>query len=273
MEIIKYPDKSSYVTVDPKEKGKNIIFKINSYEDLWHLNQYVDALNNVGVTPHIIIPCLIDAQADKRFANNQSSGLLLVTRLLNSMKATFTIFHPHNPEVLESLMPNVKIINNTEYIKTVLKKLGQTDGTDESMILMSSDAGGFKPLMNLCKELNWKGLTYSAAKHRSWSLADGTKFIQEIGRRDFEKKDILIIDDLCIYGGTFKGLSSILRDRNVGNLYLATTHATIQNLGDDPVTNYFDRVFFTNSKHDSYGTSDKSEELKPIGNLDVLDLF
>ena len=75
-----------------------------------------------------------------------------------------------------------------------------------TVILMSSDAGGFKPLMKLCDNIGWEGKTFSASKYRSF--VDGkTKLSQRVDREDFGGKDILIIDDICVYGGTFKGLS------------------------------------------------------------------
>lgn len=119
---------------------------------------------------------------------------------------------------------------------------------------MSSDAGGYKPLMKLCDQLKWTGETYSATKSRSY--VDGkSKLTQIVDREDFGGKDILIVDDISVYGGTFKGLAGLLNDRNCGKLYLAVSHMTVQNLGDDPVTEYFDKVFTTNSKYDSYGTT------------------
>lgn len=282
-EIKKYPDKTSYANI--KEFTPEFTFRINSYEDLWHLNQIVDAQNNLGITPTVNIPNLIDAQADRRFAKNQSSGLKLVCKFLNTMKANFKIFHPHNPEVVEALMDNVEIIDNSEFVKEVLGLLGckhtfnkecdcpnsarckserieepyfcgrfkpySTYNFPENLILMSSDAGGFKPLMKLCDKIKWQGETYSASKSRSY-IDSESKLTQLVDRDDFKGKDILIIDDISVYGGTFKGLSQLLRERNVGKLYLAVSHMTLINLGQDPVTNYFDKVFTTNSKFNNY---------------------
>jgi ribose-phosphate pyrophosphokinase len=140
---------------------------------------------------------------------------------------------------------------------------------------MSSDAGGFKPLMKLCDKLDWQGQTASASKSRKW---DGEKssLVQNIQCEDFEGKDVLIIDDICVYGGTFKGLSKLLRERNCGKLYLAVSHMTVQNLGIDPVTKYFDKVFTTNSKFDTYtfGTDilfpEVTDEMK---NLEIIKMF
>jgi len=293
MEITKYPDGTSYVS---KTKIGKQVFKINTYEDLWHLNQFVDAFNNEHkIKPNIIIPNLIDAQADKRFNVGESSGLKLVLQFLNKLEANFEIFHPHNAEVVEVAMTNVKIVDNSEFIKKVLDKLHNDkhrhhDGTlldthfDEKpsdyLILMSSDAGGFKPLIKLCDKLRWKGETFSASKARSYDSYDKeSKLNQKIDKQDFEGKDILIIDDICVYGGTFKGLSKMLKERNCGKLYLAVSHMTVQNLGENPVTNYFDKVFTTNSKYEKYiyKTMDKNHGLLDTlihpANLEIIKLF
>jgi ribose-phosphate pyrophosphokinase len=258
MKINKYPDGTSYVVLEniveesSWDTGGNypmkFTFKTNTYEDLHHLEQIIDVYNHNGLEPLITIPNLLDAQADRRFNDNQSSGLKIVLKRLNSMNADFKIFHPHNPEVVEALMDNVEIIDNSEFVKEVFDNI--TFNT-EDLILMSSDAGGFKPLMKLCDKIGWKGETYSASKARLTGHSE-TRMKQLVDRQDFKGKDILIIDDISVYGGTFKGLSKLLRERNCGKLYLAVSHMTVQNLGKDPVTNYFDKVFNTNSKFDKY---------------------
>lgn len=272
MKINKYPDGTSYVQ-ETNPTGYTT-FKINTYEDLWHLNQYIDAYNNFnkgGIRPTITIPCLIDAQADKRFNVGESSGLKLVCNFLNNMDADFKIFHPHNAEAVEALIDNVEIIDNNKFIEHVLFSIGgrsNGDNIKDNLVLMSSDAGGFKPLMKLCDKIGWKGQTASASKSRLW---DGQKsiLVQQIQCTDFEGKDILIVDDICVYGGTFKGLSKLLKERNCGKLYLAVSHMTVQNLGQDPVTNYFDKVFCTNSKYDEYYGYD---DFIPK-NLEIIKLF
>ena len=281
-EIKKYPDQFSYAKIDIAGEYKiptvnSFTFKINSYEDLWHLNQVVDVYTHLGMRPTITIPCLPDAQADRRFNLNESSGLKLVCKFLNGMKADFKIFHPHNQEVVEALMNNVEIIDNKDFIVKVLSTMYTADNLDnyKSMILMSSDAGGFKPLMKLCDKIGWQGSTYSASKARVWDGKE-SRLTQVIARKDFEGKDILIIDDICVYGGTFKGLAKLLRERNCGKLYLAVSNMTVQQLGVDPVTDHFDKVFTTNSKYDEYfyGIDGDGSLLNYIPkNLEIIKMF
>lgn len=291
MKINKYPDNTSYV--NNTKLGKQV-FRINNYEDLWHLNQFVDAFHSqhdsitYKIRPNIIIPNLIDAQADRRFNKGESFGLKLVLQKLVKMDADFSIFHPHNPEVIEMAfeMYNKKVetIDNSEFIKTVFYKLTETGvssvewGKDltDSLVLMSSDAGGFKPLMKLCDKIEWCGEVASASKARSYESGK-TTLHQIVPIKDFNGKDILIIDDICVYGGTFKGLSKLLKERNCGKLFLAVSHMTVENLGEDPVTNYFDKVFTTNSKYNEYaykiGSFPDTVEIRTPKNLEIIKLF
>lgn len=295
MKVIKYPDESSYYNLEQMTHRSVVTFKINTYEDLWHLNQFVDAFHSrFEVAPVIFIPNLIDAQADRRFDKSHSHGLKLVCKFLNGIKAKFIIFHPHNPEVVEALMDNVEIKDNTAFINQVLSSKLLKDErhparlkdeyfvtkqgyhvdkrVSDNLILMSSDAGGFKPLMRLCDKIGWEGETYSASKYRANHGVE-FKLYQEVDRQDFQGKDILIIDDICVYGGTFKGLSKLLKDRNCGKLYLAVSHMTVQNLGEDPVTNYFAKVFTTNSKYDEYFAGGKTGNPDISKSLEIIKLF
>lgn len=265
----KYPDGSSYVTWRTLSNVDGITFRVTTYEDLWHLNQLLDVLKHQGREgSDITIPCLLDAQEDRRFAPNQSYGLKLVCEMLNKYDNRFYIFHPHNPTAVEAWMNNVKVLDNTSYVHKVLNLSLKVD--PNNTILMSADAGGFKPLMKLCADIGWYGETYSASKYREPHTGKLTQFMD---RQDFGGKDV-VIDDICIYGGTFKGLAKILRERNCGKIYLVVSHMTIQNLGEDPVTDYFDKVFTTNSKYDNYFAPIKGETGgKQPYNLEIIKLF
>lgn len=247
-EIKTYPDGTQYVKVI--EFSDELKFKINSYSDLWTLRQIKDVCDHNKQEVNLYIPCLLDAQADRRFNPDESSGLKLVCEFINSMKfKSVSVFHPHNPEVVEALLNDITIIDNSLFINKVLDKIDVTN-----TILLSTDAGGFKPLMKLADKLQWEGEVYSASKSRKY--IDGkSKLVQEIDKQDFGGKDILIIDDICVYGGTFVGLANMLKERNCGKLYLAISHLSIE-MPSPFLFTLYDKVFTTNSKNITYFDKD-----------------
>ena len=257
---VKYPDRSSYVVVE--DFPPHLEFRINTYEDLWTLTQIKDVYDHNNKPLSVTIPCLLDAQADRRFADNQPHSLKLLLRHLNSLQfEDIEVFHPHNAEIVEAILNNVTILDNSKFINTVLFDIKTPHSTltqfknENSLILMSSDAGGFKPLMKLVDKIGWQGETFSASKARKYE--DGkSSLIQQIDRQDFQGKDILIIDDICVKGGTFVGLAKMLKKRNCGNLYLAVSHMTVLDFNEE-LTLLYDAVFTTNSKnlpHKQYST-------------------
>ena len=273
MKLNKYPDGTSYVNETVIVPAKQV-FRINNYEQLWQLGQFIDAYHSKhGLRPNIIIPNLIDAQADRRFNKGESFSLKLVLKYLAGLSADFTIFHPHNAEVVEMafevLDKKVSIKDNSDFILEVFKEI-RTETFSQDTILFSSDAGGFKPLMKLADKLKWRGEVYGASKSRKYE--DGkSKLIQVIDKQDFEGKDILIIDDMCLYGGTFIGLAKMLKERNCGKLYLAISHITLPKPNPE-LFDVFDTIFTTNSKGIDYLIPGKDFGEFPK-NLKVFNLF
>lgn len=84
----------------------------------------------------------------------------------------------------------------------------------------------------------------------------------------------MIIDDICVNGGTFIGLAKMLRERNVGKLYLAISHLTVES--PNPILfSLFDKVFTTNSKGFDYtieGSGHDKIGYKPE-NLEIIEMF
>jgi len=119
-----------------------------------------------------------------------------------------------------------------------------------NLIIMFPDAGAYKWGMKILDKIKWEGDTASCAKSRKY--VDGKSVLtQLVDREDYQGKDILIIDDICVYGGTFIGLSKLLKERNCGKLYLAVSHITVPRISQQ-LEDSFDGIFTTNSKYDSY---------------------
>ena len=290
-EIKSYPDNTKYVIV--KKITNNLTFRLNTYEDLWILNQIHDVVKKANWKVTVTIPNLIDAQADRRFDIAQPFGLKLVLEFLKGMENfDYKIFHPHNSEVVEAILDDrVEIIDNHDFINDVFSHISNYKSfmdfatkresfiynndkgiqIPNNLVVLLPDGGAYKWGVKLMDKLGFNGDVVAASKNRQY--VDGkSKLVQQLPNYDFNGKDILIIDDICIYGGTFKGLAKMLKERNCGKIYLAVSHITVQNLGDDPVTNYFDMVYTTNSKYNQYwDNTDRSLSVK--NNLEIITLF
>ena len=286
-----YPDNSFYVEVG--NFNKTFIFRINSYEDLWELNQLHDVYKYNNKNAIVIIPNLFTSQEDRRFDIAQPFGLKLVLEFLKGMENfDYKIFHPHNSEVVEAILDDrVEIIDNHDFINDVFfhisnyksfmdfatKRESFIYNNDKgiqipnNLVVLLPDGGAYKWGVKLMDKLGFNGDVVAASKNRQY--VDGkSKLVQQLPNYDFNGKDILIIDDICIYGGTFKGLAKMLKERNCGKIYLAVSHITVQNLGDDAITNYFDMVYTTNSKFSKYwDNTDRSLSVKK--NLEIITLF
>ena len=287
-EIKSYPDNTKYVIV--KKITNNLTFRLNTYEDLWILNQIHDVVKKANWNVTVTISNLIDAQADRRFDNAQPFGLKLILEFLKGMENfDYKIFHPHNPEVVEAILDDrVEIIDNHDFIKDVFFHISNyksfmdfvTKGESfvysnakgiqipNNLVVLLPDGGAYKWGVKLMDKLGFNGDVVAASKNRQY--VDGkSKLVQQLPDYDFNGKDILIIDDICIYGGTFKGLAKMLKKRNCGKLFLAVSHMTVLELGEDSIGNYFNNVFTTNSKFEEDYTSDGNTSLAKITKLNI----
>lgn len=214
-----YPDGSSYAVIDGDFKSR-FVFRIYNYDDLWGLSQVHDVYKHNNKTATVCIPWLIDGQADRRFDERQTYGLGLVLDFLKNMtNFNYEIYHPHNPEIVEHALENrVKILDNEFIVRYARTK---TNVDEKNTVLMSTDAGGYKSLMKIANKIDWQGEVYSASKAR----VNG-KIETVVDKEDFNGKDIIIVDDIFVYGGTIKNILKEIADRNVGDVYIVISHVT-----------------------------------------------
>lgn len=243
----KYPDGGIYAEVTDFSNPV-IVEKINNYEDLFFLMSLKSACDHNDIEDvELIIPCMFQQQHDRRFELNQSFELKLVGNFINALNfKKVSVFHPHS-DVTEAVLNNCRVIDNSKFITKVL-----ADINSSNLILLSTDGGSYKWINKLANTIKFEGEVYGASKARQLS-EDKTKhsLVQLIDKRDFGGKDVLVIDDLCVFGGTFRGLAGLLRERNVGRLFLAVSHITVPNPNKGLETDY-EKIYCTNSKYDSY---------------------
>lgn len=219
--------------------------RLNSSDDIMLLIIAIDVLKKDWQDKkiHVYIPYMPYQQADRDFSAGECFSLRTITTLLNSMPVeSYKVYDPHS-DVTPALLKNCRVVDNSSYIKTVVESL------DPNLVLLSPDAGAYKKIYKLAEKIKFSGEVASANKSRS--ISTGNIDSIELSRQDFEGRNVLIVDDICIGGRTFIELAKKLNERNVGNLYLAVSHGIFSN-GLNELSKYFNKVFTTNSRMSHY---------------------
>ena len=260
IEKVTYPDGTFYPIIE--NNGHHLLFYIDTYSDLWFLNQIADALKRSGTSPShktLIIPNLLDAQADRYFSDKSCNGLKLICQAINQMGwGKVVIFHPHNAEVVEALIDNVYIKDNSELLSKVLDDIGDTS----DLVLLSPDAGAYKWLVKVADKIGWKGEIQSASKSRCYA-EDGTiNLRQTIPVDKISNKKVLIVDDLMIYGGTILGLSNMMREK-AKEIYCCISHITVPNFNLE-LFDVTKTIYTSYSKNMMYNIRHREHQFKQI---------
>lgn len=227
--------------------------RLNSSDDIMFLILMVDTLkktwgddtaNPLHIT--VYIPYMPYQQADRDFSVGECYSLKTIGTLLNSLPINkFIVYDPHS-DATQMALKNCSVRDNHAYIASVVKN---TPKGEENLVILSPDAGAYKKIFKLADAIGFKGEVASANKSRS--ISTGNIDSVEISKQNFEGRDVLIVDDICIGGRTFVELAKKLRDRNVGDLYLAVSHGIFSN-GFAELSKYFKGVYTTNSRKDNY---------------------
>lgn len=229
--------------------GIRIISRVNSANDLMFLILVVETIRKDGYTGklEVVLPYMPYQQADRDFSLGECFSLQTVCKILNTLDVDrFFIFDPHS-DVSPALLHKTTVLDNSAYVKDILIHLNKDNEGDtlkESLVIISPDAGAYKKIGKLCSKLGWEGELVAANKYRS--ISTGNIESLELSKQDFNGKDVLIIDDICIGGRTFIELAKKLREKNAGKIYLAISHGVFSN-GFRDLNQYFEEIFCTDS--------------------------
>ncbi|MDC0230419.1 ribose-phosphate diphosphokinase [Aureispira] len=215
----------------------NISHRIKSFNDIGLVLISVDALRRSGVKSiDLIIPYFPAARQDRVMVAGESLSVKVYADIINALKLNKVIIYDSHSEVAIALLNNCKPVSNHLFIKKVIDSIGD-------VTLLSPDGGALKKIYKLSAYLGGiKVVECSKSRDVKTGKLSGFKVYSD----DLKGANCIIVDDICDGGGTFMGLAKELKKKNVGKLYLAVSHG-IFNKGLDELTNYFDKIFTTDS--------------------------
>jgi ribose-phosphate pyrophosphokinase len=229
----------------PEEDELYVYCRLNSSDAIIFLGIALDTLaKDYDNKVIVFIPYFPYQQADRDFGIDECFSLITITKILNTFpRDMYMVFDPHS-DVTPALLAQIgatHTVDNSEYIKWVLTHLS------EDIVILSPDAGAYKKIFKLAEKIGFKGQIECANKFRP---SNGGEPQIRLSTNNFEGKDILVIDDICVGGRTFVNLAKELIDKNVGDLHLAISHGIFSN-GFDELNKYYTNIFTSNSVKDA----------------------
>lgn len=231
--------KDSQVSVEILEKGDlHIKIRGNCYEDLFTIASIKEAwdfdIENKRNTSILTIYCLIGQRSDRRFKENESFDLKVISKFINSLQFDkVQILHPHSSVSL-ALIDNSEEINHFNFVKKAYNKIG-------SPVLISPDAGAYKNTHEIAEKLGATLVPSNKVR------VEGIPKIQIQG--NISGKECLIVDDIADGGRTFNLLAKELKKQGATKVFLYVTHGQF-NYGFDELKNNIDHIYCTNSYKD-----------------------
>lgn len=274
--IQNFPDGQKNVVLDPTFKYKALLVeyedptlndldlpyyyypiqikaRLNNMEDFGLIACTVASLRELGVEEiHLYVPYFMGARSDRKFEEGGNWYLRdVICPMINALNfKSVEVLDPHS-YVLGNLIKGFKSINNEELVKWAICQIYDYDSheADDNMIFVSPDAGASHKIYKLAERLDYRNDIITCSKERA---ADGKLTKTVVPDFDLDK-DVVIIDDIFDFGGTFKNIGGIMNDMgHKGKKYLIVTHA-IQDKGIEDAFKWFDCIFTTNSYKDRDG--------------------
>lgn len=244
--IIRYPDGQISIKIDTFYAHAKLVYRVNSYEDLFIIKSIVEAVRSEYPDAHIslVIPCLFGQRSDKRFSKLQSFDLKVIADMINSCNfSSVKIFDPHS-DVALALINNSEKLSSLKYVSDVITELYKPEYgiNNYNFTLVSPDGGAYKKLFEYGEKLSQP--VVAANKHRD---LQGNISLTFAG--DVKDKHCLIVDDLLDGGYTFVKLAEELKKNGAQKVYLYVSHGYFSKRLDELRKN-IDHIFCTNSVKD-----------------------
>ena len=179
--------------------------------ELFELYSITKQLQSKGILLRLVMPYVPNARQD-RVQNEKEDVFTLkwFCDIINSLNFVRVTIYDIHSTVSSALINNCHCITNEKFITEVLADINEVD------MVFYPDNGACKKYSEYIKMPYAFGI-----KHRNWEDGKITG-LEVIG--DVKDKNILIVDDICSKGGTFKFSADALLKKGAKNIYLAVSH-------------------------------------------------
>lgn len=228
-----------------------IISSITEFNELELILCANNALREIGFTKiSLFATYLLGARSDRKFANGTCNYLKhVVATVINSQKfKQVYVYDPHS-DVTEGVIDNFIKVHNLDFIECVISDIKSKNY--KNIVLVSPDSGALKKTYCIAEFCKIPDMII-ATKHRSigdnaisnTTLSSTSQFVSD--------STLVIIDDICDGGRTFKHLANLIHNTKfkndepfTGHIILVVSHGIFSN-GLTALAE-FDEIYYTDS--------------------------
>lgn len=169
-----------------------------------------------GIDMKLHMPYCPHARMDRTQNPGDVFTLKYFCEVINSLNFTEVIIDDPHSDVCVALLNNVRVRTPEENVKRVIEIITGLNG--EKPVMFYPDKGAMKRYDGMLD------LPYAyGEKTRNWETRRIENF-NVVGAENVVGKNILIVDDICSYGGTFAVAAKALKEAGAANIYLYVTH-------------------------------------------------
>lgn len=230
--------------VGTDDKNADVILKWN-YENneellaVYFLTKHIKAAGYENVI--LDMPYIPNARQDRVKNPEDVFTLKYFAELINSLAFKEVRVLDAHSNVSLALIDRVKQATPQRYIEELLNNIEQETG--KKPLLFYPDEGAAKRYSSMIAAPYCFGI-----KNRDWSTGEITQ-LSVAGETQLVKgNDVLIVDDICSYGGTFLYASNKLKELGANDIYLFVSHCEQSALKGKLYTcEYIKQIYTTDS--------------------------
>ena len=222
-----FPDGTKLLKFDPGYDEYTITWLYDSDDELFQLIALTKHLKNKGCKVWLNLPYVPNARMDRVKNKEEVFTLKAFAETINWLGfEEVRITNPHST-VCEALFDRVYVDFNCVYVD--VRMALHFAATDKDVVLYFPDEGACKRYSDILAPL---GLPVAfGIKKRDWKTGK-ILGIDIAGYDDLKGKNIMMIDDICAYGGTFYYSACALKDKGANDINCYVTH--LENSVMDP---------------------------------------
>lgn len=228
-----YPDGSSRIQLTDeilrsiKAECNILMWNYESDDEIFIIKALSEKFMSLGFSSSNLflilgMPYIPHARMDRHQAPVDIVTLKTLANIINSCGFAYvTVFDPHS-DVSEALINRVTIERPYHFTTKVLCDIEyRFNQRIRDTVLFFPDAGAEKRYSWIYRDMGHP-FTYGI-KHRDWKTGK-IQSLEVVNPELVKGKTVLIIDDICSYGGTFALAATKLREAGAGEIFLQVSH-------------------------------------------------